>query len=277
MELLESGKLVSRYCGQKTCLVCNRIRAGKFITKYLPLIEDDKYKMFVVLTIQNPSSKDLKPQIDRMFKFFNQSSIKRNKEYRELNKEIKFLRSFEATINDNTKTFHPHFHILLAGDNEFDLKRYGGILIEYWIKYFGEETASEYAQYIAPMKKSPLENFKYMMKLSEIDENNIGLAYHLINSLDYKRLFIVKNIKAPKKLNIDSDKIVDEPAKKEKIIKRFVYTDKKHNWFNNDTYEFLVNEDLKKEAEEITIEKRNLRELSQFFKDQSKKNETQRS
>ena len=53
-EIMQKGeKFTSHYCGAKWCLVCNRIRTGKLINKYLQLSEHLKDAQFVTLTIKN--------------------------------------------------------------------------------------------------------------------------------------------------------------------------------------------------------------------------------
>ena len=59
--------------------------------------------------------------------------------YKELNKKIMFIRSFEATLKEENRTFHIHFHILLTGKIESEVKEYGDLIIKYWLKYFGEK------------------------------------------------------------------------------------------------------------------------------------------
>ena len=93
------GVVRSYFCGQRTCSICNSIRLAKFLNKYRSPIESLPSKYHMVLSIKNPVDSNLKKSIDSMFKFFNQSSIKKNKDYRELNKNIKFIRSFETTFN----------------------------------------------------------------------------------------------------------------------------------------------------------------------------------
>ncbi len=147
----------------------------------------------MVLTIKNPTKENLKEEINKMFKFFNQSSIKRNKKYNELNSRVKFIRSFETTLNTRKRSYNIHFHILLAGNNENEIKEYGNIIINYLIKYFGEKAHID-AQYLEKQIKSPLENFKYLIKTNKIFESNLEMYYHLLKAIDYQRLFTSKNI-----------------------------------------------------------------------------------
>jgi len=64
-------------------------------------------------------------------------------------------------------TYNIHFHILLGGDNKYEVKNYGELLIHFWLKYFGA-LADNQAQYLEQQVKSSLENFKYLFKFKEI-------------------------------------------------------------------------------------------------------------
>ena len=137
-----NGLIKTTYCKQKTCLVCNSIRLAKFLTKYLDGLTDGKIIYHTVLTVRNPGRENLRQTINKMFKFFNNSSIKKDKVFRRLNKLVGMIRSFETTLNEREKTYHIHFHILLSSNNEKDIIAYGMILKKYWLKYFGNKAVS---------------------------------------------------------------------------------------------------------------------------------------
>ncbi len=194
LELYDNDVVKTWFCKQKTCLVCNSIRLAKFLDKSLDHINKTGHTLFhMVLTVRNPSINDLKETIDRMYGFFKNSSLKKDTRYKQLNKKIMFIRSFEATLNEENKTFHIHFHILIAGTNEKEIKEYGELIINYWIKYFGEK-ANMKAQYLEEQKKSALENFKYLFKINDISESNIRMLYHLLKATEGRRLFTAKNL-----------------------------------------------------------------------------------
>ena len=65
------------------------------------------------------------------------------------------------------KSYNNHFHCLVAGENELEVKGYGELVIDYWLKYFGN-LANRKAQYFEPQEKTVLENFKYLFKLKDI-------------------------------------------------------------------------------------------------------------
>ncbi|MBI9073393.1 MAG: protein rep [Melioribacteraceae bacterium] len=262
IEVYDNGVVRSRFCGQKTCLVCNSIRLAKFLDRYLPALMAEPFKYHMVLTVKNPGDDDLEEEINRMYKFFNQSSIKRNERYKELNKKIRFIRSFETTFNVEKHTYHIHFHILLSGDNEEEIKEYGALLIDYWLKYFGEK-AHRSAQHFEPQRKSVVENFKYLFKLKDVNKSNMRMVFNLLKATDGKRLFTAKNFKK------------DEVKKNEEEIKsvlgnglekEFFYDTRLRNWVDVETGEIFI-DDIKEKAYENDIdEAKNLVELKGFFR-----------
>jgi len=263
----DNGAVRSYFCGHRMCLVCNSIKLSRFLNKYLSFIENMPYKYHMVLSIVNPDEFELKKSMDSMFKFFNQSSIKRNKEYNNLNKKIILIRSFETKLKNRTDGYNNHFHCLLGGENEIEVIRYGEILIEYWLKYFGR-LADRGGQYIEPQKKGPMENFKYLFKVKDINKGLIPMVYNLLKATKGRNLFLAKNIKRSNiKKELDDHKIND--IKDAKIIQRFNYHSKAKNWIDIKTGEvFITDEKIKKFPEEIHLTK-NYREVQRFFRDNS--------
>lgn len=139
LEVYTNGVVKSHFCGQKTCPICNSIREAKFLDKNLDGIMKENYRYHLVLTVRNPGARELKKIIKKMYTFSRNSSLRKNKEFRKLNNKMKFIRSFEVKFNVWEDTYHTHFHILLAGEDKNEIERYGNLIIEYWIKYFGEK------------------------------------------------------------------------------------------------------------------------------------------
>ena len=269
LEVYSNDVVRSMFCKQKTCLICNSIRLAKFLDKYLDEITKGTILYHIVLTVRNPQHKQLKKTINKMYGFFRNSAINKNKDYRELNKKVKMIRSFEATLNESANTYHIHFHILLASKNEQEVNIYGNLLIEYWMKYFGDKAHKD-AQYLEKQERSILENFKYLFKMNDISDNNISMVYHLLKALEGKRLFLAKNIK------LDKEKIRELKSKKyndienAKIDQTFRYHKEDKNWIDDLTGEiFVIDNDYEKLKQENT-EKKNKRNSSYSTKKQSK-------
>ena len=113
--LQEGKKLKSKYCNQRWCLTCNRIRTAKIINGYKSEIDKFNSPHFVTLTIPNVKAKDLKKSIEEMNKTI--SKINNNLKRRHSTK-IKALRKYECTYNSKRNDYHPHFHLIVDGKEE---------------------------------------------------------------------------------------------------------------------------------------------------------------
>ena len=105
--------LKSKYCGNRWCVICNRIRTAKAINHYKPEFEKMKDPQFVTLTQISCKESDLKDTIDFMIK--DVGNIVRNGRSR-YGLDIKALRSLECNYNEEKETYNPHFHILVDGE-----------------------------------------------------------------------------------------------------------------------------------------------------------------
>ncbi len=267
IEVLENGSVKAHYCKEKTCLVCNSIRAAKFLDKYKSNVEEKSFIYHNVLSIKNPNDENLKNDIDKMFKFFNQSSLKRNQRFKELNERIGFVRTFETTFNARAKTYNIHFHCLIAGDYENEVVEYGEILIDYWLKYF-KDKASIKAQYLKKQEKSILENFKYLFKLKDITKNEIPMLYTFLKAVHNKRLFTVKNIEATKKSKNEFNEQRFNDRKSD-CKQSFHYHIKSKNWIDPETGEIFIDNKKEKKYDDEMEEIKNFRELKKYFNDLS--------
>ncbi len=256
LEIYSNGVVKSIFCKEKTCSVCNSIRLAKFLDKYLDPIKGENIKYHMVLTVRNPGQSDLKSTIDKMYDFFNNSSLRKDKAYRGLNKTIKMFRSFETTLNEKSNTYNVHFHILLAGQKETEVIEYGKLLIDFWLKYF-KEKANIKAQYLEKQEKSILENFKYLFKINDITVSNIRMVYHLLKAIEGKRLFTAKNIHLTKE-TIESKEEKFNDIEDAKLIETFNYMNKEKNWINDKTGEIFVQD---QDYEKLKLEKARRKKL----------------
>ena len=124
----QSGtKFTSKYCGYRWCIVCNRIRTGKYLNHYGHQLDGLKQKQFLTLTQKTVKGKKLRGKIEEMTLIFRQI-------YEALRKRkpkiiLKGIRKTECTYNPNTNEFHPHFHCLFEGNEEF-----GEMIVQEWLK-----------------------------------------------------------------------------------------------------------------------------------------------
>ena len=104
--LQEGKKITSRYCNQRWCLTCNRIRTAKMINGYSEPLSKFKEPQFVTLTIKNVKGVNLKASIELMNDSLKDIRKNLKKTY---GKTLKGLRKYECTYNKKSNEFHPHF------------------------------------------------------------------------------------------------------------------------------------------------------------------------
>jgi len=168
----KDNKLTSRYCGNRWCQTCNRIRTAKMINGYSEAIESIRNPYFVTLTIPNEKGENLRFSILEMIRKIR--AIKKRLLKQGL--DITGIRKLECTYNKNRNDFHPHFHLLISG------KVNSMILVNEWLKEF--PTANRKGQdYRRADGKAKKELFKYFTKII----TKVGTKY----SIELKPLDII--------------------------------------------------------------------------------------
>lgn len=148
------NKITSRYCKNRWCRICNRIRTGKLINGYEKALNDMQDKQFITLTVKNCNAENLKATIEKMIKNFRLIQDLRRKQKKPL---LKCIRKIECTYNPDTNEYHPHLHLILEGF------RPGCELINEWLKR--NPTADIKGQDIRQCYEA-IELFKYFAKLT---------------------------------------------------------------------------------------------------------------
>ena len=239
--ILQNGNnLTSRYCNQRFCKICNRIRTAKLMIGYGPIIAQFKQPYFVTLTIPNPTEKELRPEIRKMI-----SEIKKIQDLRRKHKQplIKGIRKLEVTYNPDQNNYHPHFHIIL------DTEIVATELISAWLNRY--PNAIFKAQDKRPAE-NPLELFKYFAKLTSKSKNDtiiiskgkmIRLEYSYPAALDacfraIEKTRIIQPMGGVKMFNEDIEEIesVDINDINEELATWIFYG---HDWLNMNTGETL--------------------------------------
>ena len=153
--LQQSGnRLTSRFCNQRFCRICNRIRTAKLIKGYSSDISAMTDPRFVTLTIKNISAIDLRHSIRKMISDF--------RKIQELRRKLKQpaivgIRKLEVTYNPDENNYHPHFHFIIDGE------QIAQELIESWLD---RNTTSNIKGQDQRKAGDPIELFKYFAKLT---------------------------------------------------------------------------------------------------------------
>ena len=155
--ILQDGeKLTSRYCNQRWCLVCNRIRTAKLMRGYLPSIDEMNDPQLVTLTRPNVKGGYLRLTFSSMQSIFIQCKDALRKQ----GITLIGIRKVEVTFNEITGEYHPHFHFIIDGKKESEA------LKTEWLKR--NPKALHYLQNVKPCT-DPIELFKYFTKLTTKD------------------------------------------------------------------------------------------------------------
>jgi Replication protein len=155
-------KISGKYCGNRWCSVCSRIRTAKMINGYLPELERMKEKYFVTLTLRNCEAENLKETIIKMKEISKKiRDALRNRANRK-NKEgpiIRGLEKLECTWNYKTNTYHPHFHFIVDGKESSEL------LKKMWMAHLPADTDKKAQKIEKCWDNSEKEIFKYFSKI----------------------------------------------------------------------------------------------------------------
>lgn len=192
-ELTQDGKkITAKYCNNRWCLVCNRIRTGKLINGYFKPLQVLQDKQFVTLTVVNIKSIELKKSIENMIKCFR--TIQKKIQYENNGKGMIGIRKLECTYNNSKDTYHPHFHCIIEGkENSYKLR-------DYWLEL--NLGTTEAAQDVREANEhSVKELFKYFTKLlpSKKDKEQKVISVAALNNIflamERKRVFQSMGVK----------------------------------------------------------------------------------
>lgn len=155
VEQAPDGTLTAHYCGYRWCLVCNRIRIARAISRYAPIVAEWSDAQFVTLTLPNVPAHALADTIGLMLEAF--TSCKRALK-RTHGLQFRAIRKLEVTYNPKRNDFHPHFHVILDGEIQ------ARALVALWLDRV--PSAVEAAQDVRPVTDGTLiEAFKYFTEV----------------------------------------------------------------------------------------------------------------
>lgn len=216
--LQDDNKISSRYCNQRWCLVCNRIRTAKIINGYKSEIDKFDEPHFLTLTIPNVKAEDLPTAIVSMNKTIRDITKNAKKTY---NTRIKALKKYECTYNNNTDEYHPHFHLIVND------KTTGELMMSLWLDKY--KSADRKGQDLRQADNSSLvELCKYFTKIisKETDYNPKALDT-MFKAVKGKRTFQPIGIK--KQVSEEVEEIQQQeidfkaPAKEIYVYEKDVY------------------------------------------------------
>ncbi len=158
----KQGKITGQYCKNRLCLVCNSIRTAVLLKKYKPVFDDwndDSY--FVTLTAPTVYADTLGDRLDEMHSIFvDIKDVLKKRHQRNNCTKFQGIRKLECTYNSFDDKYHPHFHIIIKGEEN------ARFVYSEWLNRTKHLGTSENAQDCRKTEgNSAMEVFKYFTKL----------------------------------------------------------------------------------------------------------------
>jgi len=156
----QGDRLVAKFCKNRWCLTCCRIRTAQLIKQYLPTIQGWPEKHFVTLTVPNCKAEDLQATIKEMKRVCNsiRETMKTQHRRKQRATPLVAIRKLEVTFNPTRQDYHPHFHFVVSNRQTADDLR------KMWLTHF-QEARWQGQDVRQADDRSTLELFKYFTKL----------------------------------------------------------------------------------------------------------------
>jgi len=169
--IISDNRMFGRYCKNRFCTICSAIRKADTINRYYPIIAKWPDVHFVTLTVKACNEEQLNRLIYRMLRAF-ELLYNRCKKRHERGSGIKLIgvKSLECNFNPITKTYNPHFHIIVPS------REIAELLKNEWLKQWRPIPKKTYrykyttpgAQHIEPvynLESALIETIKYGSKI----------------------------------------------------------------------------------------------------------------
>jgi hypothetical protein len=238
----QSGeKFTSRYCGNRWCLICNRIRTAKLINQYTKPLDKLEDKQFLTLTRPNVNAENLKTEINYLYKWWRAMLRVSVKEGRNMSG----VRKLEITYSHNRNDYHPHLHIIV------DKKENAEYILRSWL--WENPTADPGAQDQQECYDYK-ELFKYVTKMTtpiKRGEETIEYFYpeamdNIFQAIKGARIYqAFGNVlqEAETETELTEDLVIDEALTVEGKEGENLYKWNQNNWYNIKTDEPLTDFD----------------------------------
>ncbi len=193
---IEKGNVTCKYCKNRWCLVCNRVRTATNIRTYYNVLNKFEKPYFVTLTIPNVQGENLPSTIDGMLGNFRE--IIHSRTLRGLG--AKGVRKLECTYNLGRNDYHPHMHIVVDGFQQAEAIK------KKWLGLY--PGALEYLQDIRQCNEGSLmELFKYFTKIvSKVGKGEIAVYTNALDTI----FRAMKGRRTYQGFGIKRDKIEDD-------------------------------------------------------------------
>jgi hypothetical protein len=233
----DGGKLISRYCNHRACVICCRIRSAKLIAGYQEPLSKLKDPFFVTLTVPNVIAEKLNEELNKMMKILGE--IRKRATYLKNKGKLKIgivgIRKIEITKKNNRHDFHPHFHFIVDGGEAAAFLK-----IEWLKRYKGTDYKGQDIRRADP--NSIFELFKYFTKMFTKEGVNTKPLMVMLKVLYKRHTFRPMGMKKGIEVSEDVEKIAsltyDDLDENDKAT--WNYNKNMKDWINSETGEILT-------------------------------------
>lgn len=243
-----NGKSYGKYCKNRFCALCCRIRKADIINRYIPVIQTWDEPHFVTLTEKAVTAKGLPKRIKDMNRAFK-ILMQRNKKRHQRGKEIRMIgiKSLECNFNPVKRTYNPHFHLIVPNKAVADL------IIKEWLALWTEKYTSPYAQdsrKITNLETALIEVVKYSSKIftePNGKKSKIKVKPIVYVSALHNIIWSMKDIRIFERFgfNLPKDNMKHERSERvSEEYREWNYNFRKRNWFELNSNELLTDYDI---------------------------------
>ena len=224
--LQDGDNFKSSLCRKRWCSCCCRIKTAELTNGYKQPLMELGQLYFVTLTRPNVKGRQLKSEIRKLMQGFTR--IKNNMQSKNYSIKIQGMRKLEVTYNENTDTYHPHFHIIMSDYLATQT------LLNLWYKQF--PTANSKAQDVRAIKQNDEQSFIELFKYATKETTKDGIEYSgevlntIYSSLNgiklYQKYGTFKKVKEPIEVKEHNTTFTHIPPNQD----IFVYDKEQKDW-----------------------------------------------
>lgn len=155
-----TGIIRTKFCKNRWCIVCNRIRTAKLLSHYEPTLNAMNTQVFVTLTSPLTATCKSKQDLSQTITLYNKTFAAIWRKMKRKFGRVCAVRKLEVTYNTDRDHFHPHFHVIMPND-----KGQGTYVLNKWQKSF--KSYSGALDIRKTDTNSGVELFKYFAKIFE--------------------------------------------------------------------------------------------------------------
>lgn len=163
------------FCRERLCFVCAWRRQARFMAQMYPVLDilsaRDYQFLFATLTIKNVNFENLQQTVDSLMKGFER--LRHRKKVKRAWQGI--VRSVELTYNQQTNTFHPHIHLLVAVEQDYFKDKSKYISQADLTTYWAESMEVDYEpivdiRRVDSTERATVETLKYALKPDKTEQ-----------------------------------------------------------------------------------------------------------